>query len=162
MRRTLLAEARRLARAATTAAPHQQQQDLRYAHQPQVCAIMLLNKLPCSLWLKCARVQLQVKKIPRLGGVGVFTRGSIANGAIVIDYMGEIISIKEAKKRDKQREQVCCTCGVLFSLGHMGCITCELLSCSVLAYAAGSLLVRTLHGMHSCRVIKETANSHVT
>ncbi|MFN0318546.1 MAG: hypothetical protein ACKVQA_26265 [Burkholderiales bacterium] len=49
---------------------------------------------------------LQVRKIPKLCGVGVFCLRSFSAGDVVVRYVGETITTAEANKRDKLRTQV--------------------------------------------------------
>ena len=49
---------------------------------------------------------LEVKKIPLLRGVGVFSTSAFQKGDVVVPYAGEIISLIEAKARDALRKEV--------------------------------------------------------
>ncbi len=53
---------------------------------------------------------LQVRKIPKLCGVGVFCLRSFAAGDTVVQYAGQTITTTEANKRDKLRAEVCPGC----------------------------------------------------
>ncbi len=50
---------------------------------------------------------LEVKKIPRIRGVGVFARASFAKGDSVTRYEGDLISAQQADEVELRREEVC-------------------------------------------------------
>ena len=50
---------------------------------------------------------MEVKRIPRMRGVGVFAVASFPKGAAVVRYFGETISIAEGKRRHDTRAEVC-------------------------------------------------------
>lgn len=47
-----------------------------------------------------------MKKVPRLGGVGVFARKSLTAGTEVTRYMGETMTLVEGERRDRLRLEV--------------------------------------------------------
>ena len=49
---------------------------------------------------------LEVRKIPRIRGVGVFATATFCTGALLVRYSGQTLTHKEGNMRDKEYEMV--------------------------------------------------------